>query len=205
LGAAALPGFIFPKADQRQLLKLQLLSFVAAWIPDIPLLLQIGWNAACGESLLKGKSPLASLWSNVLHSLVIWILLGVAFCLVVYLLKLSKRHWQLAGAVALGAFSHIVGDVFSHGNEVAFQGNSYLWPIPFKLGRIGFWNYANRHSLWPQAPEFYIMAAAIVLILTAYAWRRSSRRFKSLRFTPPLTLPLSLAPKRDPARQTAGD
>lgn len=126
---------------------LQAACAFGAVVPDLPMVLPYVADKMQGRVPLA-RQPAWLLWAkNVSHHVVLWT--------AAVLIGLSPAWWApIVFAYGLGGTSHVIVDVFTHGDP-AFNSQDalYLWPVQKRPFNIGRWDYRlGTGVLWPLKP-----------------------------------------------------
>ena len=139
--------------------KSDLIFAIASTWQDLPFLTQVALNANERRPLLEYNRPVLRLLNDMAHSLPVCAAISISSLLVT------------SGAVpvkmlALGWFSHIFIDIFTHGRGEEFCGDPDLWPWQKTLGSVlGIYNYRNSKRYFPKIPELAISALGLVVLV----------------------------------------
>lgn len=149
-GAVAFPGQ--PLA--------QVVCIVAAILPDVVMIPTFVLDRIAGRQPLVAQ-PLWLLWiKEISHSLILsFAVLSVGLLL----------YEPLILALGLGWLSHVLVDIFTHGDP-RFQSADphYAWPLG-SLRKLGRWDYRIKTgALWPVKPlemlVFYVTTVGTLLV-----------------------------------------
>ncbi|MBX4192520.1 metal-dependent hydrolase [Candidatus Parcubacteria bacterium] len=119
---------------------------MGAMAPDGFTALKWVWDWIGDKPPLEKQGRLLQFGKHVAHNALLWLaLLYVSFVIV------DPPPSTLLYVFALGGLSHLVVDLFTHGDP-QFQADDcyYFWPAQYRPWNIGRWDYRiTTGSLWP--------------------------------------------------------
>ncbi len=145
---AALGVTVFPNDHWAQLA-----CAVGAGAPDGTMVPQFIYDKIRGRKALEDMPWFVKILGEITHSFVILAIvcaLGRTYVSAEDLpLSVVYAFW----AFCLGWLSHIVIDIFTHGDAEKFPFDySHLWPLPWPI-RVTWWDYRyDSGKLWPLKP-----------------------------------------------------
>jgi len=139
--------------------RLWLLAALGALLPDLGMLSHQIYLKSNGLGWYLWPSSPIWIYTDITHSLVVWCVLLVASA------RLPKVNASNI-AFAIGATSHAVIDVLTHGRNPSKMMTGYLWPFDYNLAvQLGIWQYhPGRFTILAKPPELVMLLTCCGLL-----------------------------------------
>jgi len=149
--------------------KAQMACVIAALVPDIPIITQIGVNLFQHHHLMR-STLVSEAGRGTTHSLLVWGLIGLITWGIAKKFCWTKEETIGIVYFLIGIAFHIVIDAMTHGVGENSQGSGYLGEI------LGICDYVPRTGFFPLWWENVIGAASLIAWHVVY--RRRNRAAK---------------------------